>query len=100
MEGLIILEPVQVLIILLEHFLVVLAITFCVEVVEQAEEDLERDERVGTGLMLRTHSHDVQLLRNLLKTAIQVEAMHEGLDVEDVRYVVLEVFLEVLASGR
>ena len=46
MEGLIILEPVQVLIILLEHFLVVLAITFCVEVVEQAEEDLERNERV------------------------------------------------------
>ena len=52
MEGLIILEAVQVLIILLEHFLVVLAITFCVKVVKQAEEDLERDKRVGTGLML------------------------------------------------
>ena len=52
MEGLIILEPVQILIILLEHFLIVFAITFCVEVVEQAEEDLERDKRVGTGLML------------------------------------------------
>lgn len=44
MEGLIILEAVQILIILLEHFLVVLAITLCVEVVEQAEEDLERDK--------------------------------------------------------
>ena len=52
MEGLIILEPVQVLIILLEHFLVVLAITFCLKVIEQAEEDLERHKRVGTGLML------------------------------------------------
>ena len=52
MEGLIILEPVQILIILLEHFLIVFAITFCVEVVKKAEEDLERDKRVGTGLML------------------------------------------------
>ena len=51
-EGLIILKSVQVLVILLEHFLVVLAITLRVEVVKQAEEDLERDERVGTGLML------------------------------------------------
>lgn len=46
MEGLIILKSVQVLIILLEHFLVVLAITLCVEVVKKAEEDLERNERV------------------------------------------------------
>ena len=52
MEGLIILKSVQVLVILLEHFLVVLAIALRIKVVKQAEEDLERDERVGTGLML------------------------------------------------
>ena len=49
--------------------------------------------------MLRTHSHDVKLLCNFLQAAVQVEAMHEGLDIEDVRDVVLEVFFEELSRA-
>ncbi len=43
MEGLIVREPVQVLVVLLEHLHVVLAVTLRLEIVEQAEEDLDRD---------------------------------------------------------
>ena len=48
--------------------------------------------------MLGAHSHDVQLLCNLFKATIEVEAVHKRLDIENVGDVVLEILLEQLSS--
>ena len=70
MKGLIIAESVQVLIVLLEDLHVILAVRLVLEVVKQSEEHLERDQRIGAGLMLRAHPDDVELLCYLFETAI------------------------------
>ena len=70
MKCLVVAEPVQVLIVLLEDLEVVLAVRLILEVVEESEENLERDEGVGTGLMLRAHPDDVQLLGDLLEPSV------------------------------
>lgn len=97
-EGLVIGKAIHILVVLIEDFQVVLAVSIRLKVVEQAEQDLERDERVRSCLMLGAHSHDVQLLCNLFKATIEVEAVHERLDVKDVWDVVLEILFEQLSS--
>ena len=47
--------------------------------------------------MLGTHSNNVQLLCNLLQTAVKIEAMHERFDVEDIWDVILEELFEILS---
>jgi len=98
MEGLVVGKSIDVEIVLLVDFLVALAVGLRFEAVKEAEEDLESDETVGAGLMLRTHPHDVQLLRDFVQSTIQVKAVHERFDVEHVRDVVFEVLFEELAS--
>ena len=47
--------------------------------------------------MLGTHSNNVQLLCNLLQTAVKIKAMHERFDVEDIWDVILEELFEILS---
>lgn len=96
-ERLVVRKAVDVQIILLVDLLIALPICICFKAVKEAEEDLQSDETVRTGLMLRSHPHDVQLFRNFVKTAIQIKTVHERLDVEDIGNVVLEELFEELA---
>jgi hypothetical protein len=96
-ERLVVGEAIDVLIVLLIYFKVVLPITIILEVVKQAEQYLECDETIGASLMLGAHSDDVELLGNLIEPTIEVEAVHEGLNVEHVGDVVLEKLFEKLA---
>ena len=96
-ERLVVGETIDVLIVLFIYFKIVLPITIILEVVKQAEQYLESDETIGASLMLGAHSDDVELLRNLIESTIEVEAMHEGLNVEHVGDVVLEELFEKLA---
>ena len=89
MERLVVWEAVQVLIVLLIHLEVVLPVTITFEVVKQAEQDLERDKTIGTSLMLRAYSDDVELLRNFIETTVEVKTVHERLYIEHVGDVVL-----------
>ena len=97
-ESLVIGKAVHILVVLIEDFEVVLAVSIRLKVVKKAEQDLERDERVRSCLMLGAHSHDVQLLCNLFKATVEVEAVHERLDVKDVGDVVLEILLKQLSG--
>lgn len=99
-ESLVVAEAVQVLVVLVKDFLVVFAVLIRVEIVEKSEEYLQSHQRVRTCLVLRAHSHYVELLRNLFETSVQAELVHERLDVEHVRCVVLEVLFKLLAIGR
>jgi hypothetical protein len=99
-EGLVVGEAVQVLVVLIIDFHVVFAVRVRVEVVEEAKEDLEGDQAVRASLMLAAHPHDAQLLCNLLQAAVQVKTVHERLDVEDVGDVVDEELFEKLARCR
>lgn len=58
MEGLVVGEAVQVLIVLLFDFLIVLRVRLRLEIVEKSEKHLQCDEGVGAGLMLGAHAHD------------------------------------------
>lgn len=49
--------------------------------------------------MLGAHTDDTELLGNSFETTIQIEAMHERLDVQHVREVVLQELFKVL-PGR
>lgn len=48
---------------------------------EEAKEDFEGDEGVGTGLMLRSDTRNVQLFGDAVQPAVKVERMHERFDV-------------------
>ena len=89
MERLVVWEAIQVLIVLLIHLEVVLPVTITFEVVKQADQDLERDKTIGTSLMLRAYSDDVELLRNFFETPEEVKTVHERLYIEHVGDVVL-----------
>lgn len=97
MEGLVIAETIQVLVVLVEDFLVVFAVLVRVEIVEESEEHLEGNQRVRASLMLATHSYNVELLGDFFESTIQTELVHERFDIEHVGCVVLEVLFELLA---
>jgi len=96
-ERLVVGEAIQVLIVLLVHFKVVLPVTITFEVVKQAEQDLECDETIGTSLVLRAHSDNMELLCNFIQTTVEVETVHKRFYVEHVGDVVLQELFEKLA---